>query len=187
MTFADFRAGVQDFPNIARFREVLETMDLSKFPSQNTKMLQKLDSVLTDDVPNLMRHLKQTIGGGVDSIEGYNPFAMEAAADSVAGPPWIISETRKSEFDAVFSRAPLSGGKLLGGAAKEVLVGASNLPNNILFMIWYLSVLDKDGALDSDEFALAMFLVEEAKSGKSLPEILPPSYIPPMKRAPLHG
>lgn len=172
----------QDFPNIQRFREVLETMDLSKFPSQNVKLLQKLDSVLSDDVPALMRQLKQP-SSMIDSIEGYNPFSGDAAVEGMSGPAWVVSETRKREYDTIFSRSPLTNGKLLGAPAKEVLLSVSKLPNVMLFKIWNLSDIDKDGALDADEFALAMFLVEEAKEGKALPELLPPSYVPPNKRS----
>ena len=172
----------QDFPNIARFREVLETMDLSKFPSQNTKLLQKLDTVLTDDIPTLMKQLRQPTTG-LETVEGYNPFTNEAAVESVSGPAWIVTDTKKSEYDALFSRSPTTGGKLLGAAAKDVLLGVSKLPIAVLFKIWNLSDMDKDGALDSDEFAVAMFLVEEIKQGKQLPELLPPSYIPPNKRS----
>ena len=35
----------------------------------------------------------------------------------------------------------------------------SKLPNNVLGKVWKLSDVDKDGLLDSDEFALAMHLI----------------------------
>lgn len=173
----------QDFPNPVRFREVVETLDLSKFPSSNLKLMQKLESVLSDDVPSLMKHLRQphATSSSSDGVEGFNPFENENAAESVSGPAWIVNNTKKSEYDSAFARAPISNGKLLGTAAKEVL-GSTGLPNTVLFKIWGLADIDKDGALDSDEFAVAMYLVEDCNAGKQLPEVLPPSYVPPKKR-----
>lgn len=46
----------------------------------------------------------------------------------------------------------------LGRAAKEHMV-KSKLPNAVLGKIWKLSDVDKDGMLDSDEFALANYLI----------------------------
>ena len=75
----------------------------------------------------------------------------------------------------------------------------SKLPNNVLGKIWKLSDVDKDGMLDSDEFALAMHLInvkldgEENNqyislkckhhfSGHDLPTELPAHLVPPTKR-----
>ena len=41
----------------------------------------------------------------------------------------------------------------------------SKLPNNVLGKIWKLSDVDKDGMLDSDEFALAMHLINVKLDG----------------------
>ena len=42
-----------------------------------------------------------------------------------------------------------------------------------------LSDVDKDGQLNIEEFALAMHLVEMAKSGKPLPQTVPQELMPP--------
>jgi hypothetical protein len=43
----------------------------------------------------------------------------------------------------------------------------SKLPNNVLGKIWKLSDVDRDGMLDSDEFALAMHLMNIKLDGES--------------------
>lgn len=58
----------------------------------------------------------------------------------------------------------------------------SRLPNPVLGKIWKLSDIDKDGNLDMDEFALAMYLIEVKLSGHDLPTELPEHLIPPSKR-----
>ena len=45
-----------------------------------------------------------------------------------------------------------------------------------------LADIDVDGNLSPDEFCVAMFLIELAKSGQPVPSVLPPSLIPPSSR-----
>jgi len=45
-----------------------------------------------------------------------------------------------------------------------------------------LSDFEKDGQLDADEFALALHLTEVVKMGGKIPDVLPPSLVPPTKR-----
>lgn len=59
----------------------------------------------------------------------------------------------------------------------------SKLPNTVLSKIWKLADIDKDGMLDSDEFALAMHLIEVKVEGNDLPLKLPDHLIPPSKRS----
>lgn len=58
----------------------------------------------------------------------------------------------------------------------------SKLPNSVLGKIWKLSDVDKDGMLDSDEFALAMHLIRIKIDDNPLPDDLPDHLIPPSKR-----
>lgn len=58
----------------------------------------------------------------------------------------------------------------------------SKLPNNVLGRIWKLSDIDKDGFLDSEEFALAMHLIHVKLEGYDLPAELPDHLVPPSKR-----
>jgi len=71
-------------------------------------------------------------------------------------------------------------------AAKEEFL-KSKLPNSVLSKIWKLADIDGDGLLDSDEFALAMYLVKIKLKGSELPEMLPKHLLPPSKRNnPIH-
>ena len=54
--------------------------------------------------------------------------------------------------------------------------------NQVLGQIWELSDIDKDGCLDQDEFAVAMWLIDQAKTGNAPPQTLPENLIPPSKR-----
>lgn len=59
----------------------------------------------------------------------------------------------------------------------------SGLSSGELFAIWNLSDIDKDGALDADEFSVCMHLIEcKTKAGMRIPENLPQALVPPSKR-----
>lgn len=66
-------------------------------------------------------------------------------------------------------------------AAKQELI-KSKLPNSVLSKIWKLSDVDGDGFLDSDEFALALHLINVKLEGNELPNVLPEHLVPPAKR-----
>ena len=69
------------------------------------------------------------------------------------------------------------------GAQLKNHLGMSGLSSGELFAIWNLSDIDKDGALDADEFAVCMHLIEcKTKAGMSIPENLPQALVPPSKR-----
>ena len=74
-----------------------------------------------------------------------------------------------------------SAGLLSGDAAKEAFAD-SGLGNDMLFKVWKLADISGTNSLNADEFALACHLINEVKFGKSLPAILPPSYVPPDMR-----
>jgi len=44
-----------DFPDVARFREILSAFDFSSFPKLTDRMVKQIDDVLSVDVPNLVR------------------------------------------------------------------------------------------------------------------------------------
>lgn len=66
-------------------------------------------------------------------------------------------------------------------AAKEEFL-KTKLPNSVLSKIWKLADVDNDALLDSNEFALAMYLVKIKLEGSELPATLPEHLIPPLKR-----
>jgi hypothetical protein len=53
-----------------------------------------------------------------------------------------------------------------------------------LKIVWDLSDIDKDGALDSDEFAVAMYIIDQFQSGSwsEFPATLPDDVVPPKYR-----
>ena len=55
---------------------------------------------------------------------------------------------------------------------REALM-ATGVAQGVLRCIWELSDIDKDGQLDMDEFAVAMYLCRQAQRGQPMPQALP--------------
>lgn len=121
-------------------------------------------------------------GGGApnpfEAAPAPNPF--ELAPKAAAGPAWAL-EAKKAELVADFESFGPAGGLLDANSAREALMRTS-LPNDHLFKVWELSDMDKDGALDLDEFTVAMHLCEQAADGGPVPDELPLELVPPSKR-----
>ena len=77
-------------------------------------------------------------------------------------------------------------GKISGSVAKKEMI-KSRLPNPVLAKVWRLADVDSDGMLDSDEFALAMHLINVKLEGYDLPDELPEHLIPPSKKSPINN
>lgn len=97
---------------------------------------------------------------------------------------WAIPQTSRYTYtQQFFAIDTFKTGYLNGSQAKNVLL-TSGLPQAVLAQIWNLSDIDVDGRLSLEEFILASYLIELAKSGKPLPPSLPPDLVPPSYRKP---
>lgn len=191
-----------DFPNLARMQENLQYHDFSKFQPFKPKLIEKVDQMLNNDIARLMamlpqefedREQEQTVTGGVfASAQGnFNPFADGAAEGFNLGAgssAWVVESTKsKEKYDTMFSDLEPVDGKVSGAIAKKEMV-KSKLPKNALAKIWTLSDIDKDGQLDEEEFALAMYLIDTKLQGNDdIPSVLPEHLVPPGKRKILFG
>jgi len=191
-----------DFPNLQRMQENLQYHDFSKFAPLKPKLIEKVDQMLNTDIARLMAMLpqeftdredEQTVKGGVfASAQGdFNPFAEGAAEGFNLGAgssAWVVESTNsKEKYDKMFLDLGPIDGKLSGASAKKEMV-KSKLPKNALAKIWTLSDIDKDGQLDEEEFALAMYLIDTKLGGSDdIPAVLPEHLVPPGKRKLLFG
>ncbi|XP_076166341.1 EH domain-containing protein 1-like [Ptiloglossa arizonensis] len=183
-----------DFPDLKKMRECLAHHDFDRFSLLKPKLLEVVDKMLADDIAKLMAMIPHeematmsdslVKGGAFESVEDQiSPFGYKRGEGIDAGagePEWIVNKER-GKYDAIFKQLEPRDGKVTGAAAKSEML-KSKLPNGVLGKIWKLSDVDNDGFLDSDEFALAMHLINVKLGGYDLPEELPDHLIPPMKR-----
>ncbi|EOD28151.1 RME1A, RME-1/EHD family protein [Emiliania huxleyi CCMP1516] len=214
---------VGDFPDVAKFRAVMEGHDLTKFPKLDTKAIAAMEHVLAHEIPKLMAqfpqegtvsHSNSAVGSALTHVEAHvrsttpppqqiayappppqqqqpPPPPPQSSSEQVgsnpygAAPPpavaWSVSPEDKARYDEVFGTLAPAGGKASGQTVRPILE-RSQLPVDVLRQVWNLSDIDRDGALDADEFAVAMHLTRECTAGRSLPATLPADVCPPSKR-----
>ncbi|XP_014212435.1 EH domain-containing protein 3 [Copidosoma floridanum] len=183
-----------DFPDLKKMQENLAHHDFMKFNQIRPKLLEVVDKMLSEDISKLMNmipHEDMTTtseplikGGAFEGVEDQeSPFGYKKGEGIDAGsnePEWIVMKL-KHKYDTLFESLGPSDGKITGAAAKTEMI-KSKLPNTILGKIWKLADVDRDGFLDSDEFALAMHLIKVKTDGYELPTELPSHLVPPSKR-----
>ncbi|XP_011498656.1 PREDICTED: EH domain-containing protein 3 [Ceratosolen solmsi marchali] len=181
-----------DFPDLKKMQENLQRHDFLKFNILKPRLLEVVDKMFSDDISKLMAMIpreenstgESVKGGAFEGVEDQvSPFGYKKGEGIDAGsnePEWIIMK-EKYKYDSIFDTLGPLDGRITGAAAKSEMV-KSKLPNTILGKIWNLSDVDKDGYLDSDEFALAMHLINIKLDGNELPSHLPNHLVPPSKR-----
>lgn len=182
-----------DFPPVLKMKEQLRKYDFSKFAPLKTKLIESLDRMLANEIPRLMAMIPlenesesdRSVQGGAFTVShaSNNPFASGAcqgAAFGAGSDDWVVQEF-KHEYDKIFKSLNPQGGKISGAVAKKEMT-KSKLQNNVLGKIWTLADIDRDGKLDEDEFALAMYLIKIKLEDDDLPEELSNHLIPPSKR-----
>ncbi|KAF7636100.1 hypothetical protein Mgra_00004545 [Meloidogyne graminicola] len=94
---------------------------------------------------------------------------------------WAIGLNDLQKYEAIFDSLGPIDGRLSGNQCRPVLLN-SQLPKGILAKIWDLADIDADGFLDRPEFCVALYLVYSALQNDPIPEKLPPTLVPPVKR-----
>merc|ERR1712129_258907 len=172
-----------DFPNPHKFASIMKNFEMWKIPSLKPMEVQAIDEVLGRGVPKLLEQVEHRVEqkkqsnpffGGDDN----NPFDEMQLGKS----QWVVSQTKKQEYDQRFYSLSLSNGKASGGQIKQVMM-QSQLGNEVLGKVWQLADVDKDGFMSDQEFALCLFLIDFAKGGNQIPETLPDHFVPPRFRA----
>lgn len=156
-----------DFPDVRKMQELLQVHDFSNFESRSDRLFQVIEQVMSVELPKLMKSLATP-----KASTATNPFAESN---------WAITEGMKEGYDELFRSLNPVNGCVTGQVARGPLMGCG-VDVSDLRKIWELSDFEKDGTLDADEFALAMFLCQRCKAGDEVPPELPPRYIPPSKR-----
>ena len=172
---------VGDFPNPNVFRDIISKFKIWEFPSLNKKQIKSVDDVLSSDIPNLLKLLPAPEADNTSNHSLLNPFD-EANVPTERN--WVVSGPEKLRYDNIFHTLPSDNDKVKGADCRRVFM-QSGLSNEQLKVIWGLCDFQKRGALDSEEFAIAMYLCDSVKSGEivELPNRLPVSMIPPNKRS----
>ncbi|XP_039099264.1 epidermal growth factor receptor substrate 15-like 1 isoform X3 [Hyaena hyaena] len=96
---------------------------------------------------------------------------------------WVVPVADKMRFDEIFLKTDLDlDGYVSGQEVKEIFMH-SGLTQNLLAHIWALADTRQTGKLSKDQFALAMYFIQQKVSkGIDPPQVLSPDMIPPSER-----
>lgn len=97
--------------------------------------------------------------------------------------PWAITRAQKTEYDADFATLDNNGTGLVPEEVALRFLRKYHLPVDELAHIWDLAAIRNDSYLNSDEFAVAMYLVQDRLAGKDIPHELPKHLMPPSLRS----
>lgn len=108
------------------------------------------------------------------------PAAPSSAA--VAKGEWVLTTIEKLKYQEIFERSDLDKDGLVSGVEIKDVFLKSGLPQNMLAHIWALCDTNQSGKLNSEQFALACWLIDRKKKGVDPPQVLAPEMIPPSMR-----
>ncbi|KAL5017305.1 hypothetical protein ScPMuIL_006894 [Solemya velum] len=121
--------------------------------------------------------------GAVQVLPGALPIQHSERADSpgLSG-NWVVTATDKTKSDVMFRQADLDQDGFVSGQEIRSIFLQSGIPNTVLAHIWSLCDMKSIGKLNSEQFALAMYLVHNKIKGIDPPAQLSLEMIPPSMR-----
>uniref|UniRef100_A0A8D0GUC6 Epidermal growth factor receptor substrate 15-like 1 n=1 Tax=Sphenodon punctatus TaxID=8508 RepID=A0A8D0GUC6_SPHPU len=96
---------------------------------------------------------------------------------------WVVPMSDKVRYDEIFLKTDLDMDGFVSGLEVKDIFMHSGLSQNLLAHIWALADTRQMGKLNKDQFALAMYLIQQKVSkGIDPPQVLSPDMIPPAER-----
>ncbi|PFH58556.1 hypothetical protein XA68_13534 [Ophiocordyceps unilateralis] len=113
---------------------------------------------------------------------GRPPLAPQTSG-SAAG-DWVITPAEKERFDQLYATLDKGNKGYITGDEAVPFFSQSNLSEDALAQIWDLADFNSQGQLTTEGFAVAMYLIRQQRSGRSvaLPTTLPANLVPPSAR-----
>ncbi|XP_018012233.1 epidermal growth factor receptor substrate 15-like 1 isoform X2 [Hyalella azteca] len=103
----------------------------------------------------------------------------------VTGPPkapWVVSAADRTRYDVMFQNADVDKDGFVSGHEIKGIFLQSGLPQMVLAHIWNICDMKQTGKLTSEQFALAMWLIQQKLAGNDPPPQLTSEMIPPSMR-----
>ncbi|KAL8293725.1 hypothetical protein RQP46_000426 [Phenoliferia psychrophenolica] len=126
----------------------------------------------------------QNTGSYIAPSASYSAFRAPAPVQAPVV-AWDITPAEKADADRFFDGIDTARTGTIEGEAAVGFFSQSGLPIEQLAKVWDLADIRESGALNKDEFAVALKLIRDNLAGKELPQVLPVSLTPPsLRRAP---
>ncbi|NWR21814.1 EP15R factor, partial [Emberiza fucata] len=120
-------------------------------------------------------------GTSLNSIGSLSPkHSIKPAQPAVN---WVVPVPEKVRYDEIFLKTDTDMDGFVSGQEVKDIFMHSGLSQNLLAHIWSLADTRQMGKLSKDQFALAMYLIQQKVSkGIDPPQVLTPDMIPPSDR-----
>ncbi|RSM00534.1 hypothetical protein CDV31_011748 [Fusarium ambrosium] len=133
------------------------------------------------------RQLSGTAQVRANSPLGRPPLSPQGAGPTTLGPAasdWAVTPADKARFDQLYADLDKTNKGFITGEEAVTFFSQSNLPEDSLAQIWDLADSNSQGQLTRDQFAVAMYLIRQQRTGRGpLPTTLPANLVPPSLRA----
>ncbi|XP_054835581.1 epidermal growth factor receptor substrate 15-like 1 isoform X4 [Eublepharis macularius] len=122
--------------------------------------------------------------GSVSSLNSTGSLSPKHSLKQAQAPAnWVVPVTDKVRYDEIFLKTDLDLDGFVSGQEVKDIFMHSGLSQSLLAHIWALADTRQMGKLNKDQFALAMFLIQQKVSkGIDPPQVLLPEMIPPSER-----
>lgn len=109
-------------------------------------------------------------------------FGSAPIAPIVAANDWVVTPSERIRYDGIFAASDADKDGLVSGLEVRDIFIKSGIPQMCLAQIWAMCDTHQSGKLTSEQFALAMWMVERKKAGIDPPDVLAPNMVPPSFR-----
>ncbi|GFQ92761.1 epidermal growth factor receptor substrate 15-like 1 [Trichonephila clavata] len=135
-------------------------------------------------IPGMVQVLPDVLPQGIDNMmTGRIRRSSTPSSDIISrGSPWIVNAVDKAKFDEMFHTLDTDKDGFVTGLDVKDTFLKSGLPQTVLAHIWNLCDIKQNGKLNSEQFALAMYLVQQKIQGIEVPATLYSEMIPPTLR-----
>ncbi|XP_069682063.1 epidermal growth factor receptor substrate 15-like 1 isoform X5 [Periplaneta americana] len=131
------------------------------------------DSVQAATLPGAVPVLPNLVMG----IDGTKP-----AIPPLPVAPWVVAAEEKAKYDILFQQTDIDKDGFVSGLEIKDVFLRSGVPQTVLAHIWTLCDIKQSGKLNSEQFALSMWLISQKLQGIDPPPALTPEMVPPSFR-----
>ncbi|BFZ17146.1 hypothetical protein BsWGS_20184 [Bradybaena similaris] len=137
---------------------------------------------VTPPMPGAVPVLPMIVPSALPSL-GALGRSTPTAGFTVPQIPWVVSAADKANSDMIFNKLDTDHDGLVSGVEIRDIMAQSALPTTVLAHIWGLCDSQSLGKLTAEQFALAMYLIQQKLKGIDPPLQLTPDMIPPTLRS----
>ncbi|XP_067001966.2 epidermal growth factor receptor substrate 15-like 1 isoform X2 [Anabrus simplex] len=133
-----------------------------------------------DSLPPTIAAVPPTVPGLTNLVMGMD--GTKPAIPPLPAAPWVVTAEERIKYDTLFQQTDIDKDGFVSGLEIKDVFLQSGVPQSVLAHIWFLCDIKQSGKLNSEQFALAMWLINQKLQGIDPPTALTPEMVPPSFR-----